>query len=209
MISDAVTLRVMLIDDCEERAVEVTSLLESAGCEVVAIDSSTEHLERTVARVRPDVLIIEQEAPRRDTLESMQRLTEQNPYPIVMFVDETDPDAIRTAVQAGVAAYVVRGLSPDRVRPVLDVAIARFEEHRNLLERQHDLERELDRAQQRLTERRTIDRAKGLLMDHHGLTEQAAYDAMRRISMERNLTMGEVARMTIEALANPGPRRRG
>ena len=204
MESAPATLRVMLIDDNDDRAVELTRLLCAAGCEVVAVDDTAEHLEESVARIRPDVVIIEQEAPRRDTLDSMQRLSDQNPYPIVMFVDESDPDAIRTAVRAGVAAYVVRGLSPDRVRPVLDVAIARFQEHRALLDRQHDLERELDRAQHRLSERRDIDRAKGLLMDHYGLSEQAAYDSMRRISMDRNLSLGEVARSTVVALAGAG-----
>ncbi len=184
-------LRVMLIDHRPDRSSEIAEGLERSGCQVIARTAGGPDLAREVAGVRPDVIIIDLESPDRDTLEGMQRLSDALPRPIVMFVDETDRDAIRTAVRAGVAAYVVKGASAERVRPVLDVAIARFEEHQALKD-------ELHQVKSTLEERKITERAKGLLMKRRGMTEQEAYAALRKLAMDQNLKLSAVARRVLD-----------
>jgi response regulator NasT len=138
------------------------------------------------------VVIVDMDSPDRDTLEDMQRITSEQPRPIVMFVDETDSESIRTAVRAGVAAYVVRGASPERIRPVLEVACARFEEFQAL-------KSELARAQSTLADRKVIERAKGILMEKRGLTEELAFSMLRTMAMKRGARIADVARHVLAA----------
>lgn len=185
-------LRVLLVDERADRARDLASTLEEAGCQVVAQLIGAVDLHATLRAVQPDVVIVDMDSPDRDTLEDMQRITSEQPRPIVMFVDETDSESIRSAVRAGVAAYVVKGASPERIRPVLEVACARFEEFQTL-------RTELARAQSTLADRKLIERAKGLVMKARGLDEEAAYRLMRKFAMDRNLKLGDVARQLIDA----------
>jgi response regulator NasT len=186
-------LRVLLVDERADRARDLARLLEEhAGCQVVAELIGAADLHETLRRVEPDVVIVDMDSPDRDTLEDMQRITSEQPRPIVMFVDESDSDSIRSAVRAGVAAYVVKGSSPERIRPVLEVACARFEEFQALRS-------ELARAQSTLAERKLIERAKGILMEKRGLSEEAAFSMLRRMAMNQGVRIAEVARHVLAA----------
>ncbi len=183
-------LRVMLIDGRESRSTDLAEGLEQSGCQVVHRSRLDSDIERAITQCCPDVIIIDLESPDRDTLEGMCRIGAEHPRPIVMFVDETDRDSIRSAMQAGVAAYVVRGSSPDRVRPVLDVAIARFQHH-------EALKAELRQVKSTLEERKIIERAKGILMQKRGLCEADAYAALRKMAMTRSMKIHDVAEQVI------------
>ncbi len=184
-------LRVMLIDASAERARDLAHAIERRGDQVVATLVGDTDIHSAIRRIQPDLIIIDIESPDRDTLEDMQRISDEQPRPIVMFVDECDSEAIRVAVQAGVAGYVVKGSSPDRVGPVLEVAMARFQAHQ-------ELRNELAKARSTLEDRKCIDRAKGILMDRKGMSENEAYGSLRKLAMDRNLTIADVARRLIQ-----------
>lgn len=138
------------------------------------------------------MIIIEAEAPDRDTLEHMREVGQDAPRPIVMFVDRSDADMTRHAIAAGVSAYIVAGLSPHSVRPVVDVAIARFREFQAVRE-------ELERTKAALAGRKMIDRAKGILMHQRDWNEEQAYHALRKMAMEEGLKLAEVAKTVVMA----------
>jgi response regulator NasT len=132
------------------------------------------------------VIVVACDSPDRDTLEGLREATEGNPRPVVMFVDRSAPGLAEAAVEAGVAAYVVDGLSPTRIRSVLEVAMSRFQ----LMQR---LRSDLDKARADLASRKTIERAKGLLMKERGLDEAAAYGVLRRLAMDTGRPIAAVA----------------
>jgi response regulator NasT len=185
-------LRVMIVDENAERAALIERGLQDDGCEVVATLIGRDDLQTAIGETRPDVIVIDMECPDRDTLEDMSRITRHQPLPTVMFVDRSDSDSIRAAVQAGVSAYVVGGLSPERVRPVLEVAIARFTEFQAL-------RRELESAKSSLEERKVIERAKGILMKRRGLDEEAAFKLLRKMAMDRKARLATIARELVSA----------
>jgi response regulator NasT len=185
-------LRVMIVDERDERARILESALARAGHEIVARLSGPVDLQESVLEIQPDVVIVDMDCPDRDTLENMSRITREQPRPMVMFVDQSDSGAIRAAVQAGVSAYVVGGLDPDRVRPILEVAIARFEELQSL-------RRELAGARTDLADRKMIERAKGILMKNRNLSEEEAYQALRKAAMNRKRRLADVAREIVGA----------
>jgi len=124
----------------------------------------------------------------------MHSINREQPRPVVMFADKGDSDTITEAVRAGVSAYVVDGLDTRRIRPILDVAIARFREYQALKD-------ELVRTKNSLAERKEIDRAKGILMKKRGWSEDEAYQALRKMAMDQNKRLGEVARSVVEMAA--------
>ena len=187
------TLKVMLVDDQPARAALLEQALHDHQFTVIARLSSAAGLADQVARLEPDIIIIDIESPDRDTLENMAILHRDNPRPVVMFAEEGDSGTIERAVRAGVSAYVVDGLNPSRVKPIVDVAIARFREFQALRQ-------ELQETRTQLADRKQIDRAKGLLMKHRGLDEQQAYQAMRKMAMDRSQRLGEVASNIIAVL---------
>jgi response regulator NasT len=134
----------------------------------------------------PDVIVIACDSPDRDTLENLRVANVHNPRPVVMFVDRSTPGLAEAAIGAGVAAYVVDGLSPKRVRPVLDVAMSRFQV-------MQQLRNDLAKAQADLAARKSIDRAKGLLMRERNLDEESAYNLLRKLAMDSGRPIGAVA----------------
>lgn len=185
-------IRVMIVDENDERAELIEAGVIQGGCEVVARLIGREDLQQTIHATQPDVILIDMECPDRDTLEDMSRITRDQPRAIVIAVDRSDSDSIRAAVQAGVSAYIVGGLSPERVRPVLEVAIARFNEYQAL-------RRELQTAKSSLEERKIIERAKGILMKSRRLGEDDAFRLLRKMAMDRKTRLAEVAREVIAA----------
>jgi response regulator NasT len=182
----------MIVDENAERARLIEAGLVADGCEVVGCVIGLADLQEKVNEVAPDVIIIDMASPDRDTLEDMSRMTRDQPRPTVMFVDNSDSESIRTAVQAGVSAYVVGGLSPERVRPILEVAIARFNEFQSL-------RRELETAKSTLEDRKVIERAKGILMQSRSLSEDNAFRLLRKIAMDRKMRLAAVAREVVAA----------
>jgi response regulator NasT len=193
-------MRVLLVDADDRRAKELRRELRTAGHRVLGGVASVRALSESVARLRPDVIIIDMASPDRDAIESMRFLSQDAPSPIVLFAERSDAETIRQAIRAGVSAYVVGPVSPERLKAVMQVAIARFEESQVL-------RRELEDARAKLADRRNIDRAKGLLMSHHGMTEDGAYQALRKLAMDQNLTIGEIARNLIAMADLLNPRR--
>lgn len=177
-------LSVLLIDDNPARAEIVEAGLSAAGYRLLARLEGTQDLTARVRELEPDVVVVSIDSPSRDTIEDMRRTTDLLPRPIALFVDRSDPATIAAAMEAGVSAYVVKGLAQDRVRPVVDVAVAHFN-------RYHSMREELDRARLSLVERKS-DRAKGLLMEQRGMGEEAAYKLLRKLAMDQNKRIGEV-----------------
>lgn len=185
--------RVLLLDRNPGRAALLEEALEAEGYRVASRVASNIDLQAEVERVRPDLIIIDMESPDRDTLEHLGTLNRNNPKPVLMFADASDRDTMRAAIRAGVSAYVVDGFSAGRLRSVMELAIARFEQYQGLRD-------ELEDARGKLADRRDIERAKGLLMQRRRLSEDEAHRALRRMAMDRNLTLGDAARALISAL---------
>ncbi len=166
-------------------------LLEN-GYNLVAVLPTDTFLAERIAQLEPDMIVVDAESAARDALEHVVVATRNQRRPIVMFTNDDDTSHVRDAVAAGVCAYVVSGLAPERIRPILDVALARFQH-------EEGLRRELADARSELQERKIIERAKGLLMQRQGLSEPQAYEKLRRSAMDRGLRLGEVAQRLLDA----------
>jgi response regulator NasT len=177
-------MRVLVIDSDLARTALVTEGLE--GVHPLEVRQAAAFDEADIARFSPHVIVIACDSPDRDTLESLREATGHNPRPVVMFVDRSTPGLAEAAIDAGVAAYVVDGLSTNRVRSVLEVAMSRFESMQKL-------RTDLAKAQADLSARKTIERAKGLLMKERGLDEDAAFRLLRKLAMDSGRPMGAVA----------------
>ena len=184
------SLSVLLVDDDPTRAAIVERALREAGYEVVTVVNTSTEMLTQVRAMRPDVIIIDRDSPDRDTLEHVCMITRDDPRPIVMFTQDKDQRLMREALEAGVSAYVVDGLSVERVRPIVEVALARFEQWQAL-------RRELDQAQTNLAERKVIERAKGIVMKQRRCTEDEAYAMLRKLAMDRNQRLAHVAESVI------------
>lgn len=184
-------MRVLVVDESADRADLLRAALLQAGYEVTASLSSPVALLKTIDELQPDVIVIDTESPSRDVLEHLVVMSRHTPRPVVMFTSDGAPESIRAATRAGVSAYVVDGLDKDRIKAIVDAAVARFEELQQL-------RGQLAEANQRLDERKLVDRAKGILMKARGLDEEGAYRALRRMAMDKNRRIGEVARSVIE-----------
>jgi response regulator NasT len=177
-------MRVLVIDPDFARAALVAEGL--AGVEPLEVRHAAVYDAGEAAAFAPDVVVVAAESPDRDTIESLREASLSNPRPVVMFVDRSEPGLAEEAVRAGVAAYVVDGLAPARVRDVLDVAMSRFQ-------LMHQLRRDLEKARADLASRKTVERAKALLMKERGLEEEAAYRLLRKLSMDTGRPLGAVA----------------
>ena len=180
------------MDERPERRAELAATLSAFGCAIVASASFSDDLIGILETHDPDVVILDMEAPNRDMLESLATVNVQVPRPVVMFAQEGDSETIRRAVHAGVSAYVVDGIQPHRVRPIVEAAIARFEKFRAL-------EDELQRTRAELAGRKVIEKAKGLIMRQRGVSEDEAYRAMRKVAMRSNRRLADVAEGIVAA----------
>ncbi|MDP1641350.1 MAG: ANTAR domain-containing protein [Phenylobacterium sp.] len=177
-------MRVLIIDPDPARAALVAEGLD--GIDPLKVRVAAVFDEIDVTAFQPDVVVVASESPDRDTLESLREASAVNPRPVVMFVDRSEPGLAEEAVRAGVAAYVVDGLSAARVRPVLEVAMSRF----HLM---HQLRADLAKAKADLASRKSVERAKALLMKERDLDEEAAYRLLRKLSMDTGRPLGAVA----------------
>lgn len=185
-------IRVLLVDDSTQRRASVEQSLAEVGCEVIGYASSLDNLLDRVRAANPDVVIMDIESPSRDTLDSLRSVQSSAPRPIVMFTQDDDGETITRATRAGVSAYVVDGISRKRVRPIVDAAIERFVQFR-------DLSEELAKTRAQLSERKTVDQAKGILMKQRGMSEDEAYKAMRNLAMSSNKRLVDIADSIVSA----------
>jgi two-component system, response regulator / RNA-binding antiterminator len=174
------------------RAAILEEGLRAAGhMSVVRIDDTAELLER-IRVIDPDVILIDLESPSRDVLEQMFKVSRSVARPVAMFVDRSDAAIIDAAIDAGVSAYIVDGLRKDRVTPILDITISRFNAFAKL-------KKEVEMAKSQLDDRKTIDRANAMVMHAKTIPEEQAYALMRQVAMNENKKIGEVARSIITA----------
>lgn len=185
-------MRVLVVDESAERAELLRAALLGAGYEVTASLTSPLALLETIERLKPDVIVIDTDSPSRDVLEHLVMLSQHTPRPVVMFASDGAPETIRAATRAGVSAYVVDGLDPGRIKAIVDAAVARFEDFQALRAQLAD-------ANLKLSERKLVERAKGLLMKSRRLDEEAAYSALRKMAMDRKLKLAEVAQRVVDA----------
>lgn len=185
-------LKILVIDKDPIRRAILDAGLREAGFANIIFEGETAGLLNQIYRIDPDIILIDLENPSRDVLEQMFEVSRVVRRPIAMFVDQSDRDTTQAAVEAGVSAYIVDGLRKERVKGILELCISRF----NAVAR---LQNELDRAKTALEERKTIDRAKGILMQAKSLTEEQAYALLRKTAMNEKRKIADVAQAVITA----------
>jgi response regulator NasT len=191
-MNDRAQLHILVIDANRIRASIIEEGLKEAGEARVTVIDEAKGLMRRIVELDPDVIVIDLESPNRDALEHMFQVSRAAKRPVAMFVDRTDDASIEAAIDAGVSAYVVDGLKKERIKPILDTAIRRF----RAFER---LRAELDQARSELSERKRIDKAKGILMRTRGLSEEGAYALLRSTAMQKSKRIAEIAESLITA----------
>ncbi len=174
-----------------ERARALRIGLLEAGYDIVASLPPDMYLPERIAQLQPDMIIVDAESDARDVLEHIVIATRDERRPIVMFTESDDTESMEAAMAAGVSAYIVAGLQSDRIKPVLQVALARFKREQKLLD-------ELSDTKSKLAERKIIERAKGLLMERQRFTEEQAFQKLRSMAMSKNLKLSEVAQRILD-----------
>lgn len=185
-------LSIVVVEKDPGRAAEITHALRQGGWADVTVIADDTSLTRTLAATDPDLVLIDLANPRRDTLEALSESSGARQRPVAMFVDQSDPELSSAAIQAGLSAYVVGGLSGERIRPVLETAIARFR-------MMNQMQSELEAAKKALEDRKTIDRAKGLLIQAKGISEDEAYQLLRKTAMDQGRRLIDVAKALVTA----------
>jgi len=188
----ASSLSILVLDENISRALLIEAALREAGHENVYMQHTIEGVAARISETNPDVIVIDLDNPNRDMLENMFQLTRAVQRPIAMFVDRSDTTTMEAAIDAGVSAYVVDGLRPDRIKPILDMAVSRFNAYTRMI-------RELQQAKGELEARKLIDKAKGILMKAKGISENEAYAILRKTAMDQNKRISEVAETLILA----------
>ena len=185
-------LRILVVEQDQERARNIIDALVDAGWSNAHAIGNTSRLEREIKAHAPDIVLIDLANPDRDTLEQIAVATDSRERPVALFVDRTDEGLTQAALAAGVSAYVVDGLQMNRIRSVLETAIARFQIMRQM-------QSELDAAKRALEDRKTIDRAKGILMRQRGMNEDEAYQLLRKTAMDQGRKVIDVAHALVTA----------
>lgn len=185
-------LRVLIVDQNMARASILEEGLREAGYRDVIVVRDMQNLLRRILDEEPDVILIDLENPNRDVLEQMFQVSRVVRKPVAMFVDRSDRGMIEAAIDAGVGAYVVDGLRKERVRSIVETTVSRFRAFEKL-------RNELDETRQQLADRKLIDRARGILMKQRGISEEEAYELLRKAAMDANLKIAQVAQSVITA----------
>jgi two-component system, response regulator / RNA-binding antiterminator len=191
-MSSAKPLSILVVDENRLRASIIEDGLREAGHSDVTVMADIHGVARQIERAEPDVIMVDLENPNRDMLEAFFQLSRSIRRPVAMFVDRSDEASIAASVEAGVSAYVVDGLRKERIKPILELAVSRF----NAFAR---LTRELEEAKGELADRKIIDRAKGILMTSKNMTEEEAYQLLRKTAMNQNRKVSEIARSLVTA----------
>ncbi|KZD23857.1 ANTAR domain-containing response regulator [Tardiphaga robiniae] len=184
--------KIVIVDESPIRAAILEEGLREAGYVDVQHIREMHNLLARVYALDPDVIVIDLENPSRDVLEQMFQVSRAVRRPVAMFVDQSDAESARASVEAGVSSYIVDGLKKERIKPILDLCISRF----NAFSKLQD---ELERTKSALEERKIIDRAKGIVMKLKGLNEEEAYVLLRSTAMREKKKIGEIAQSIITA----------
>ncbi|WP_442755201.1 ANTAR domain-containing response regulator [Methylocystis sp. JAN1] len=185
-------MKIIIVDESPIRAAILEEGLRDAGFVDVDRISERHNLLKRIYALDPDVILIDLENPSRDELEQMFQVSRAVRRPVAMFVDQSDDASIQASVDAGVSAYIVDGLKKERIKSILNLCVSRFDAFAKL-------QSELERARSDLDERKSIDRAKGILMKVKKLSEDEAYKLMRNVAMRESKKIGEIARSIITA----------
>ena len=184
--------KIVIVDESPIRAAILEEGLRDAGFTQVVHISEMQSLLARIYAVDPDIILIDLENPSRDVLEAMFQVSRAVKRPIAMFVDQSDSASIQASVEAGVSAYIVDGLKKERIKPILDLCVSRFNAFAKLQE-------ELERTKSQLEDRKVIERAKGILMKVKGLTEDEAYVLLRSTAMREKKKIADIAQSIITA----------
>jgi response regulator NasT len=184
--------KIVIVDESPSRAAVLEAGLREAGYQSLVRISEMQSLLARICGLDPDIIVIDLENPSRDILEQMFQVSRAVRRPIAIFVDQSDAASIQASVDAGVSAYIVDGLKKERIKPIVDLCVSRFNAFAKLQE-------ELERTKSALEERKVIDRAKGILMKLKGLTEEEAYVLMRSTAMREKKKIGEIAQSILTA----------
>lgn len=188
----AKTLSIVVVEKDRERALMIVDGLRDAGDFEVFVIAEETGLARRIAERNPDLVLIDAGNPSRDALEDLATAAAPLRRPVAMFVDQSDASMTKAAIEAGMSAYVVDGLRPDRLRPILDAAIARF----HMVQK---MRVELAETRRALEERKLIDRAKGILMRARGIGEDEAYGILRKAAMDQGKKLVDMAQALVIA----------
>ena len=182
-------LKVLVIDEFDaDRLIEKS--LSQHGYEVATLKLQALNLVDVVKTLMPDVVVLNLYTPDQTVLSMMRDINQHYSVPVVMFAEDQQTETINQVIKAGVSAYIVDGLEPKRLKAILDIAIARFKE-------QQELKDELKKTKTQLEDRKLIDRAKAILIQSQGYTEDQAYHALRKLAMDRTVSIGEMAKNVI------------
>lgn len=181
----------MLVDEGLARTEMLIESLNSEGFELAGRISCRDNLCAGVQQMKPDVIVIDMESPDELIFDQLIDVNEQYPTPVVFFAEKGETAIIKKAVKAGVGAFIVDGLTARKIRPVIELSIERFKEIRSL-------QTELVETRNRLEERKIVEKAKGILMQRKNVSEDMAYKSLRKLAMEQNKKLVDVARSTIE-----------
>ncbi|WP_083096621.1 ANTAR domain-containing response regulator [Pseudophaeobacter leonis] len=185
-------LKILVVEPDQSKACEILAALKEGGWQDVTVLASAAAMERSLKQQDPDIILIDLANPDRDTLEHVSLVSNAKSRPVAMFVDHSDETMTQAAISAGLSAYVVNGLQMDRIKPVIETAIARF---RMITKMQS----ELTAAKQALSDRKTIDRAKGILIRARNISEDEAYSLLRKTAMDQGRKVIDVATALVTA----------
>lgn len=185
-------LSIIVVERDRDRALRIVDGLTAAGDNDITVISEEAGLARRIAEQKPDIVLIDVANPSRDILEELALASGPMERPVAMFVNRSDEQMTRAAIEAGVSAYVVDGLQPDRIKPILDAAIARFHMFQKM-------RAELAATKAALEDRKIIDRAKAILMKARGIDEEAAYALLRKTAMDQKRRVADIAQQLVMA----------
>lgn len=183
-------LSIIIVEKDRDRAMQIVDSLSESGDYEISVIAEESGLARRVASLNPDIVLIDMTNPSRDSLEELALASGPMERPVAIFVDQSDNALTKAAIEAGVSAYVVNGMQADRLKPILDAAITRF----HMFQR---MRTELQATKQALEERKTLDRAKGILMKARGLSEEQAYALLRKTAMDQGKKVIDVAQALV------------
>ncbi len=186
------TLSIVVVEKDRDQALLIVDSLRASGDHEIFVISEEAGLARRISERNPDIVLVDIASPSRDMLEELTLASSPMERPVAMFVDRSDQGLTKAAIEAGVSAYVVDGLQPDRIKPIIDAAIARFHMF-------HQVRTELAQTKRALQERKVIDRAKGILMKAQGIDEDAAYALLRKTAMAQGRKIVDVADALVTA----------
>ena len=185
-------LNIVVVEADENRARAIIDSLRETGGHDIHVLAGSAGLARSVAQLQPDVVLVDVTNPSRDMIEQLAQASGPMDRPVALFVDRSDAQLTKAAIEAGVSAYVVDGLQNDRIKPVMDAAIARFQMFQRM-------RMELETTKRALEDRKVIDRAKGLLMRARGISEEDAYALLRKTAMDQGKRVADVATALVTA----------